>query len=85
MRQEAKSEGGEANYEGKQERTLSLLITLKLLTFYLIYKQNCLTQNKYTYLRVLTKQRCGLTDKTCDLQHTELLEHEFKPGERHKF
>ena len=38
MRQEAKSEGGEANYEGKQERTLSLLITLKLLTFYLIYK-----------------------------------------------
>ena len=38
MRQEAKSKGGEANYEGKQERTLSLLITLKLLTFYLIYK-----------------------------------------------
>ena len=28
-------------------------------------------------------QRCyGLTDKTCDLQHTELLQSEFKPPER---
>ena len=30
-------------------------------------------QNKYAYYIMLTEQRCGLMDKTCDSQHMELL------------